>query len=227
MMDTPESNEFQSAAAETERIVREGDEVRQRVRRAVVETVRERRLPMNRVQDLAGQMLGGAIEGARSVAPERRDSVLRETIDGLADGVEATATATRLALEEARGRAETFAQNDVARTVEDLQTLERMFVDVVSERARQAGGRAAEGVKELVDHARRAGGRIGRQAQTALTAAARHPAQFAQEAGSAGAKAAPRAAGALLESMSGLLQGAADLLKGDETEGTEQPEDRR
>jgi hypothetical protein len=93
-----------------------------------------------------------------------------------------------------------------------------MFVDVVSERTHHAAGSAAGGVKELVDHARRAGGRIGRQAQMALAAAARAPAQFAQEAASTGAKAAPRAAGALLESMSGLLQGAADLLKRDDAD---------
>jgi cobalamin biosynthesis Mg chelatase CobN len=225
MMDTPESNEFESAAEETERIAREGDGVRERVRRAVVRTVRERRIPIHRVQDLAGRMLDAAIRGVQSAAPDRRDSVLRETIDGLADGFEATATATRLAFEEARGRAETFARSDVAQTVDDLRTLERMFMDVVSQRIRDAGKEAGAGLKDIVDHARRAAaGRIRGQAQAALTAAAHHPVRFAQEAASSGVKAAPRAAGALLESMSGLLQGAADLLKRD---AVDQNGDRR
>jgi hypothetical protein len=218
MMDTPETNEFRSEAAETERIAREGGEVRERVRRVVVETVRQRRIPLSRVRDLAGRLLDGALEGVRSAAPERRDSVLRETIDGLADGFEATATATRLAFEEALGRAETFAKDDVGQTVEDLRALEGMFVDVVSQRTRQVGKQAEEGVKDLVDHARRAGGRIGPQAHAALEAAAQHPAQFAKETARTGATVVPRAAGALLESISGLLQGAADLLTGDDTD---------
>lgn len=199
-------------AEKARKIAAEAKDVRQRVRNAFVETVRKRKLDLDQLGKLAEQMVDGTVAGLKKVVPDRRESVLRGVVDGLGDGFSATAQATRLALEEARGRGETFTRGELKKAARDLEALQSMFNDTVSRLARKGGETLSGQIKGLGDHAARTAERIRPSIQSALSEAVKHPVQLAGETATAGLKAAPRAAGMLLKSASGLLQGAADLL---------------
>jgi hypothetical protein len=204
-----------AAAEQAEQIAGEGENIRERTRKAFVDVVSERRIGFDDLSHLAGKMLDGAAEAVKSAAPTEQESVLREVIDGLADGFSTSANAARLAMQEAKGRGETFVKDDVRRVADNLRLLEEMFFETVS----HALGRAQEAIggqaRDLEQHARRAASQMRPSLEKAMRAAMDHPVEFAGEAVRTGAKAAPRAAGSLLQAVSGLLQGAGELLSGE------------
>lgn len=210
--DVSEQPERHEEARRAEAIAAEATNVRERIRGAFVDAVRKRRLDLDELGDLAEDMLDGAVAGVKKVVPDRRDSVLRQVVDGLGDGFAASAQATRLALEEARGRGETFARKELDKAARDLKTLQSMFVDTFARLSREGTKAVADQLKDLGEHAARTAERIKPPVQSALAEAVKHPVKLAGETASAGLRAAPRAAGMLLQSVSGLLQGAAEVL---------------
>ena len=216
-MDTHEATD-QSAGdevrAEATRAAAENENVRERVRRMVVDTVRERNLGLGAMGDLARQAVDGAVQGVRELTPEQRDSVLRQVVDGVGDAFSSAAQATRLAMEEAQGRGERFAKEDVQNAVRHLSELQRVFTETILNTLEQARHEASSQTKDFIEHARRVSDRIGPSIDSALQAATRHPGKLVSETATAAAKGAPKAAGMLLHAMSGVLQGAGDLLAG-------------
>jgi len=130
--------------------------------------------------------------------------------DGLGDGVMATAQATRLALEEARGRGETFARGELDQAVEDLKTIEKMFVDTIVRVTRSGTKVAGTQIQELGKHVERTARKVRPSIESAVAEAMKHPVKTAGEAAQTGVKAVPKAAGMLLQAMGGLLQGAGE-----------------
>lgn len=201
--------------AEAERIVNEGEQVRERTRRAFVDAFGDGVPTFRRLNDLAERVLDGATSGLREAKPKDRESALNEVVDGIADGMSSTATAARLAMEEAASRGKQFAKEDLDQLVDDLQALEGMFLDTVERTVKSAGSAVSDQANDLVSHARRAWERARPSIQSALDQARRHPGDVATDAAKGAARAVPATAGMLLQTMSGLLQGAGDALLGE------------
>lgn len=211
----------ENAAAEARTIAADGENVRERIRRTFVETVRGGKIDLGKLGDVAEAMVKAGVEGVRECVPEKQDGVLGEVVDGIGDGLSVSANATRLALQEARGRGETFASEDLKRAVDDLKSLEQMLLDTVSRASKSAASHASAQMKGLFEHAQSTARQVRPNVETALAEAAKHPVKMAGETAATAAKVVPRAAGMLLQSMSGLLQGAGELLAGEEKDGEE------
>lgn len=206
------------AAAKARKIAAEGEHVRERTRRAFAEAVSERRFDLDAISDLAGGMIDGAAEAVKSAAPKEKNSVLKEVIDGLADGFSGSANAARLALKEAKGRGQKFVKQDVRRVTDNLRVLEEVFFETVSHAVDRAQEQIGAQANDLQKHARRAASHMRPTLENALHAAMDHPGELLTETASASAKAVPRAAGTFLQAMSGLLAGAGDALLGDKAD---------
>lgn len=198
--------------AEAHQVAAEKENVRERIRRLVVDSVRQRRVGFDAIGDVTREIVDGAVEGVRDMTPDDRDSVLRQVVDGVGDAFTTTAQATRLALEEAQSRGEQFAKEDVRSAIRQLTDLQRLFTDTVLDTLERARIEAAEQTRDFIDHARRANERVQPSIQSALHAATEHPIKLVTETASASVRAVPKAAGMLLHAMSGVLQGAGDLL---------------
>lgn len=220
-MSTQRKQSAGSAASKAKKIASEGENVRERTRKAFAETVSDQRFDIDSIADLAGGIIDGAAEAVKSAAPKERENVLKEVIDGLADGFSGSANAARLALQEAKGRSESFVKEDVRRVTDNLRVLDDVFFETVSHAVDRVQDQVGAQVSDLQAHARRAATRMRPALENALHAAMDHPGELLTETASTGAKAAPRAAGALLQAMSGLLAGAGDVLLGDEDDATQ------
>lgn len=202
-------------AAEARKTVEDAKDVRERIRDTFVRAVQERHIDTEEVRSVTQQVLDGAVDGLKSAAPKEADSVLKSVVDGLADGFSSAANATRYALEEAKNRGEQFAKEDVDKAVQNLREMEELLVDTVKDTANRATTEIADQIKSLNEHTQRAASHVRPAIQDAIEAALKHPVKFAGEAASTGAKGVPRAAGHLLHAVSGLLEGAGDLLSGE------------
>lgn len=210
--DTGRTHDSEEIHAQAEHVAAENDNVRERVRRMVVDTVRNREVGLGAMADVTREVVDGAVQGVRNLTPQERDSVLRQVVDGVSDAFTSTAQATQLALEEAQGRGERFAKEDVQQAVKHLTELQKVFTDTVLKTLEQARVELSEQSKDFIEHARRANERAQPSIESALHAATHHPVKLASETATAAMTAAPKAAGMLLHAMSGVLQGAGDLL---------------
>jgi len=210
----PHERSAQDAGEKAEQIASEASDVSGRVRELVVEFVEDRGFSQEKLQDVASNVMEGAVEGVSSLKPDQRESVLREVIDGLSQGFQVAANATRLAFEETHSRGRAFAKEDIDRTISDLRTLNSMFVNTVTSTLERTGNEAVEQTKGLYEHAKRTGSAMQPSIQSAIDAAMRDPINLAKESAKAGVAGTRLAAGMLLQSMSGFLQGAADVVTG-------------
>ena len=202
----------EEATQQAESIAAEGEDVRERVRRLVVDTFQNRRLEWDQMNDLTQQVLKGAAKGVQDTTAQQQESVLRSVVDGLADSYSGAADATRQALDDATQRGRQFAEDDLGRALRNLKALDERFIRTITDTTAAGYDALTSQGQALIDHARRASESIRPSAEAALRAAKDHPTQLGSEAAQAGVEATRQTAGRLLNAMAGLLQGAGDAL---------------
>jgi len=221
--------EEQETEEKAERIAAEAKDVRERTRDLVVDVLRSGKDSIGRLPSAAGRVLEGAWRGVENVAEERRADVFRDVIDGLSDGLSRGAHAVKLTVEEAKSRGQSYAKDEIKGTVQDLRTLESIFVERIETLVKSSASTTSEQARDLVSHARRAASGMRPEIKSAIEAAERHPFGLAKETASVAAGASRRAAGSLLQGIAGVLEGLGDLIGGDRKSGqepanSEQPE---
>ena len=194
-----------------ERIAAEAEGVRDRVRDLILNAVNGQAGGIAELRRTADAVLAGIARGVKNAGEGRREGVLNEAASGLADGVSRSVNATRLALREAEGRGQRFAEEDLKRTVEDLRTIEKLFAETVvgffESLSKEVSGQAGD----VKAHAERTAADAKAEVGSALEAALAHPQKIAGEAVSTAADAARQGVGALFQVASGLLDAAADV----------------
>lgn len=193
-------------------ILESGVDVRERVRQLVVgffggttSTTSSARAAINGVIQTAADI-------ANRSAPEKSDSALRSVIDGVTSGLQSVAQSTQYAVQEAASRGQKFASEDLDRAKKDLNGISDILVDTVRYFAGRVSQETGSAMKDLKTHAERAASAVTPSIKSSIETVAAHPIQTAGEAAGTAIRGGQLAAGALLNAMSGLLAGAADLL---------------
>lgn len=198
---------------EVEEAVKSGDDIRASVRDAVQSAAARTDRATARLTDLTRRTLDAALQAIDRSAPDDPESVLRQVVDGLGDGLERAAQATRLAVEEAAGEGRAYAADDLRSTSEDLRTVARMFVETVDHAISDASERTRKQVSGVRQHASRTIDAIRPSLESAAEAAASHPLSMLSESATAATNLTREAAGALFGAVGDLLKGAGDRLK--------------
>jgi hypothetical protein len=210
----PTSAEVQQ---QVEAIVAEGQDVRGRVSRLVTAAAEKFHNTQEGLLGLARSVLNGAAAAVdRAVSPDPA-STLRQIVDGLGDGLSATALASRLAFEEAEAHGQAFARDDLAKFRSDLRALGDMFVDTVAEAARRLRRVTGAELTSVRDHAAATKTRILPAIESALGAAQKHPLQLGKESVEVGLSLSRQALGGLFNAVGRTLQHAGKRLSGEET----------
>lgn len=205
---TEEIHDSAQQAVEQEQEV----DIREKVRDITLNALTQRKLDAESIKAVVGAVAEGSRIGAVSHG-ERMGEALKEAISGLDDALTKAAEATKLAIEEAAGRAGDFSQQELKRSISDLGELEKIFLDTLTDIAKNGTDRAAEILGDLATHARNSGTAVGEQVVTALADLQR----FVQQTGKAGLEAGvetARTTGAqIVQIASGILAGIADSLQ--------------
>jgi len=204
----------ESVADTAEKIAAEGADVRERVRRLVLDTAGGG-VGLKTLRESASSILSGVSRAVRDAGQDESRTVLNETVQGISDGFASAAQATKLAMQEAEGRGTQFTQDEVKRTADDLRTLEKMLVDLVSDTTGKLTGEARGQAGAVLEHARRAAESMRPSIESALETATRNPGKLAGETASAGADTARGAVGSLFGVAAGFLDAAAEIVSGE------------
>jgi hypothetical protein len=198
---------------EVENAVKSGEDIGAQVRDAVERAAARADRASVRLTQLSRSAMDAALGAIDRAAPEDPGSVLRQVVDGLGDGLERTAQATRLAVEEAAGEGRAYAKDDLKGASEDLRTLGRMFVQTVEQAVSAAGARTRHSAADAKAHAERTLKSILPSLESAAEAAAKDPVRLAGESASAAGALTREAAGALFGAVGDVLKTAGDRLR--------------
>lgn len=198
----------------------ERDEIRERIRVLMEDLARGEEKLAAGLGRMAREVYKAAADAVERSVPDNADSVLREVLDGIGDGVQKAAQATQYAVEEAIGRGESFAREDLERIRGDLDSLGQIMTDVVADTAERTHGELSRAFRDAVTHTERMVTSIRPSIDEALQAISRDPLGAASESASAAVGTTRRAAGTFFSVLAGMLEGTADALDPDRRPGS-------
>ena len=200
--------------ATVERIVEQGERTQEQIRDVVEEAAAETAESSRSLRDLARETIEAAVQAIDRSMPEDPDSVLRSVIDGVGEGLERTAQATKLAVEEASTEGRHYAEHDLKAVASDMKDLASMFADTVERGVKGAGEQTVIRLQSAREHAERTASAIRPVLESAADTALRDPIKLAGESASAAAQLSREATGALFSTVGNLLKGAGDRISG-------------
>ncbi len=187
--------------------------------RATEKALKEGRFRADRMKEIVEKVISGAVEAAEETDKEVK-IVVHSAFEGTQKGIAS-------AVESVGNTSKEFLHDDLARTKEDLETIEELFAETVLRVARNSRDTAKSILTELVEHTEKttsilrektdqAAGKVAERlkevgkevTQTTGEAAGKVTSIIAEEAMKLGKRSMDIAKGAI----SGMLQGAKDAL---------------
>jgi hypothetical protein len=151
--------------------------------------------------------LEGVEAGARSHGTGSAE-VIRKSVAGVEEALLKTAGVSRLAIEEAAGHVEEFSKTDLRHAVDELASLQELFLNVLGDVAKAGSKTAASTFKDIQRHIRDSGGALGtmladnaRDLQELFPPAAREGLQAGMDTAGKTAEQLGRMAGGVLEGI--------------------------
>lgn len=186
--------------------------VSERVRTITLNAFSGSKLDYDALKQVMSAVIKGAQQGAASHV-EDEAKLLKDAMQGLDDALATAAEATQLALKEAANRTNEFSQQGLKKTIEDLATLESLFIETLSNAAQRTSGTAKATLHDLAQHARLSGTAVGERVESAVSQLTHIIAHSTRQQVAAGTKTL-RKEGALFASLAaGVLSGIAERLQ--------------
>lgn len=213
---TDSASDTQRLASDVSRIVEEGLEVQERVRALTVRYLSAGQTDFSALRATAEAVIKGAHEGVQPSlkrAASQTDSVreqLKAAVGGLDSAFSQWAHASRLAMEEAAGRAQAFSKNDLSQMQKELQSLQSLVVETLQSAAGKTKDAAGQIFSDLATHAQRSGSATGEQVQQTLAAVTHSMAEAGKANAQAGIALAQATADTFRAIAAGMLGGLAD-----------------
>ena len=198
---------------QAEHIVKQGRNVRAEIARLAASATGRFHQTKAGLVGLARCVLDGAVAGAQQVTPAQPESVLREVIAGLADGLAISANAVHLTLQESRGRGGQFAREDLDKIGADFRSVSETFAQTVKDSTGKLSAQIAAQLHGVASHASHTFNSARPAFEDALKAAREHPVALGKEALQAEVGAVRHAAGVLFSELGKHLEQAGDSLR--------------
>lgn len=212
---------------EVRNAVEQGHDVQEIVRQLTLRKISQRSIDIESLRQTAGAVLRGARAGAQkelhqSAAQAEITRIrLTRAVAGLDRALAQFAEASKLAIEEAAGRAQAFSSEDLARARTDLESLEAMFLETLQVSAAGVKDAAGEILYDLAAHTHIHGSTVGRQLKETLAVITHQLGAVGQTQVGAGLHLAQATSDLLRQIAAGVLTGLADHVKLDQPPGKE------
>ncbi len=209
--DNPEIHTNESIHQATKQAVEEGEQVHDRVYKITIDALSQRTLDTAAIREVIESVGKGALGGATTHGERMGDS-LKQAFGGVDAALAKAAEATKLALEEAAGGAGDFTRQELKNSIDELDTLEKLYLSTLGTLAKDGSERAATILSDLIQHASNSGTAVGQLAVTAVADLQRQLRQVGAEGLQTGADNARATGDQLLQIAGGILRGIADTL---------------
>ena len=187
------------------------DDIREKVRAITLKALSERQLDKENITAVVKNVIEGVTEGLGE-SSEKLKPQLQASMAGIDDALSKSAIAAKLATEEAIGRAEQFAENDLKKAVDDFKGLEESFIDTINTVAKGSGTLASSALGEIAEHFTNTGTESGKEAVHAVSSLSQSLLDAGKGTVSELSSAAQSATGHFSNIASGILSGMADAI---------------
>jgi len=211
MSDQPEQDNAKVEAATAE-AVEKGIDISETVRGITLQALSKGRLDADKIRAVVRSVISGAREGAEKNEDPESSVSLREALSGVDEALANSVQASRLAIEEAAGQVGEFSSKEFKRAVDDLRTLEELFLTTVREYSSSSGQRVKQTLNDFIDHARISGTAVGKAASDSASLLSHQLGPLVRKAASEGADTALRVGSQLSQAAAGFLEGIAASL---------------
>jgi seryl-tRNA synthetase len=161
--------------SEVREAIAHGNNVQQAVRDLTVKALSTQR-DFESLRHILTAVMQGVREGAQQRLQQDSGEVnavlasIRDAIDGLDGALAQFAEASKLALEEAAGRAQKFSSEELAHVRSELESIEHLFFEIVQASASSAQQAVSGALHDFMTHAKRNGTAVGSQLEDTLAA---------------------------------------------------------
>lgn len=161
--------------ADVRSTIAKGGDVKRAVQNLTLQKLSEKNHDLESLGRIMTAVIQGAREGAQQQVKETSAQTqaslaqITDAVAGLDAALAQLAEASKLAVEEAAGRAQKFSREELARARTDLESLEALFLDTLKVSASAAKGAVADTLHDLLAHAKRNGTAVGSQMKDTLT----------------------------------------------------------
>jgi hypothetical protein len=212
MADQFSNESLQQSARET---VAAGEDIRTRIRDLTLQALKERRFNFAQFQDAMRSMTQGISLGAEQRGTQVRDT-LSEAFAGMDEALTKAAHAGSLAMRELVQRSRQFSESDLKAGLQQLQRLERDFLDSVRQISQSTTGTVRAEWQDLLAHVQRTGTDTGAVVAATMREFSGRMAGTIAESTTATLEAALQFGERFAQAASGFLAGMSEALKSDE-----------
>lgn len=207
------TNEGKRIEADVEAAVAEDpSRIAERVRQITLGVLSDGKLSSTELKEVMASVVKGARQGV--VRPDEGSAeAIREAVKGLDQALAAAAEATQLAVREAAGRTSEFSRQSLKKAIDELGSLETLFIDTLSDAAKDSSGHVRATLEGLAGHARASGTAVGGRVEAALLQLTQAVAEATRGQMQAGADTMRQQAALLAGIAAGMLKGIADRLQ--------------
>jgi seryl-tRNA synthetase len=192
-----------------------GNNVQQAVRELTVKALGDRP-DFESLRHILTAVMQGVREGAQQRLQQDAGEVnavlasIRDAIDGLDGALAQFAEASKLALEEAAGRAQKFSSGELARVRSELESIEHLFLETIQVSASSAQRAISEALHDFMTHAKRNGTAVGSQLEGTLAAFNREMSSTGQKGLETGVRLTHAITELMRQVATGVLSGMAE-----------------
>ena len=187
------------------------EDIREKVRAITLKALSERQLDKENINSVVKSVIEGVTEGLGE-SSEKLKPQLQASMSGIDDALGKSAIAAKLATEEAIGRAEQFAENDLKKAMDDFKGLEDSFIDTINTVAKNSGSLASNALGEIAEHFKNTGTASGKEAVDAVSSLSKSLLDAGKDTVSELSTATHSATGHFANIASGILSGMADAI---------------
>jgi hypothetical protein len=199
-----------------------GNDVREEVRDFTVKALSKPNQDQKSLRKVVTAVMKGVSEGAQQKlqqTPAQTQTILepvRDAVAGLDAALAQLAEASKLALEEAAGRAQKFSNEELTRARAELESVETLFLDIVQASASAAQELVKETLGDLISHAKRNGTAVGSQVKDTLMVFNQQITSVGQNQLEAGIELTHAITNLMREATAGVLAEIAERVKPDD-----------
>jgi hypothetical protein len=199
-----------------------GNNVREEVRDFTVKALSKPNQDQKSLRKVVTAVMKGVSEGAQQKlqqTPVQTQTILepvRDAVAGLDVALAQLAEASKLALEEAAGRAQKFSNEELAHARAELESVESLFLDIVQASASAAQELVKETLADLISHAKRNGTAVGSQVKDTLVVFNQQMTSVGQSQLEAGKELTHAITDLMREATAGVLAEIAERVKPDD-----------
>lgn len=202
----------ESVKAAAEEAVKKGANIREEIRDITMEALSQHKLDTERVKSVAKAVMDGAMSGLDVDSSKMKQS-LNEVTEGLDAALEKSAQATKLAIEETVSKVKDFNDKDFKRTLDELASLEELFLETLEETAKAGKTLLSETLNDLLTHAKNTGTAVGQRTKADVAELTDRVKETSEAGVNAATDAAKSFTADIAQAASGFLSALAESLK--------------